>query len=56
MNKNAELPPHFTARHGTDDDIPAAVELFNRFSQHYLGVREVEVDRKSTRLNSSHYS
>ena len=44
MNKNAELPINFTARHGTPDDIPTAVELFNRFSQHYLGVRDVEVD------------
>ncbi|RLD07376.1 MAG: hypothetical protein DRI56_06800 [Chloroflexota bacterium] len=38
--KITQLPQGFTARPGTMEDIPSAVELFNVYSQHYLGIQE----------------
>lgn len=44
MKKNHSIPLGFTERPATCDDIPIAVDLFNHFPQHYLGVNEVEVE------------
>lgn len=50
------LPKGFTTRPGTLDDVPAAVELFNTYSQHYLGIRDftisaIESEWKSPKFN-----
>ncbi|MBC8508175.1 MAG: GNAT family N-acetyltransferase [Anaerolineales bacterium] len=36
---SSKLPNGFTARPGSLDDIPAAADLFNTYSQHYLGIQ-----------------
>lgn len=37
------LPTDFTMRVATLDDVPAAVDLFDTYSEHYLGIREFDV-------------
>lgn len=42
------LPHGFTARPATMDDIPAAVDLFNTYSEHYLGIKGFTLDATET--------
>ena len=39
---------------GTNTAAPVVEELVSRFNEEYAGQYRIEVDRKSTRLNSSH--
>ncbi|MFH1633220.1 MAG: GNAT family N-acetyltransferase [Chloroflexota bacterium] len=40
---STSLPPGFTTCPATIGDIPAAVDLFNDFTEYYLGIREATV-------------
>lgn len=45
---NALLPDGFTARPGRLKDIPLAVDLFNNYSDHFIGVRSFNEDNLKT--------
>ena len=53
---NATLSADFTARGGMIADIPAAVKLFNNYSEHHLGFRGftenmIETEWKTPKFN-----
>lgn len=45
---NTFLPDGFTARPGRLDDIPIAVDLFNNYSEHFIGVRSFNEENLKT--------
>jgi len=47
-SKINQLPQGFTTRPGTMEDIPSAAELFNTYSEHYLGVRDFTISELET--------
>ncbi|MEA2008837.1 MAG: GNAT family N-acetyltransferase, partial [Chloroflexota bacterium] len=51
-----QLPQGFTVRPGTMEDIPSAVELFNAYSQHYLGVQESTVSNLKTEWSTPKFN
>ena len=50
------LPPGFTVRPGTMEDIPSAVELFNIYSDHYLDVQEASIGDLETEWNTPKFN
>jgi mycothiol synthase len=49
------LPAGFTSQAARMDDLEAAVDLFNRYSQVHLGIRDVEVDELRHEWNTPRF-
>lgn len=55
-NNIVQLPSGFTARGATMKDIPSAVEFFNAYSDHYLGVRDFTISDVKTEWESPKFN